>query len=203
MSDKQNQPQPTERDAQHPPSQSSPYQSGGAVHQKQESSGTTLLDELVERVAQPKPKRIRSLDLPTEIGDFITNYDDDSEEGQIALSRASNPADIDLKPYIGKTIKVVGAVLKCIELEDMQKPGELKKVVYASIVLDTGEIIGTASKIPVDQLSHFIRQRTGRTDLPPAEYEVRTHKSKPPKQPYFSLRRVLPPKTEKTTGGAR
>lgn len=182
------------------------------MHQEQSKKAELILDQPKElsipaeslSVAQAGPaKRVKSQSLPRALGEFITTYSDEDEQGQVALSRAMCPADSRLDNYVGKTIRVAGAVLKMVELDDLKNPGQTVQRVYCSIVLDNGEVIGTCSPIPVDQMASLIRQREGKTGLAPAEYEVTQHPSKPPKQPYFSMRRVAAGTQAAKKGGGK
>lgn len=141
-------------------------------------------------VAPAKGKLV--LVIPRDKGDLVTNYRPDAEEDQIAVSRAMSPSDARLDVYVGKTIKVVGIVLNMAEFESQEVKGEMVDKVYASIVLEDGTIIGTTGKAVMGQLAYLIGAAKPGPFSPPVEFEVRSHKVPPPKQPYYSLRRCLP-----------
>lgn len=171
--------------------------------QTQYAEHPSIPAEQLRVAAEGAPKRIKSLNLPCELGEYITSYSDDSEEDQVALSRAMCPTDSTLEPYVGKSIRVAGAMLRMVELDDLNNPGERVQRIYCAMVLDDGLVIGTCSRIPIDQMAHLIRQREGKRGMPPAEYEVKKHPSKPPKQPYYSLRRIFTPAQGKGKGVAK
>jgi len=141
--------------------------------------------------------------VPKELGDMCTNYDMTVTNDQVAVSRAMAPADARLDAYVGKTIAVVGVVMNMAEFESQESPGELTEKVYASIVLQDGTIIGTTGKAVMGQLAYLIGASKAGAFDPPVEFEVRQHKSTPPKQPYYSLRRVAAPIVAKGKGVGR
>lgn len=155
--------------------------------------------ELAVVAARPSKVMLR-LEMPAVKGDLLTNFRPHEEADQIAVSRAMSPADHTLAEYIGQKIRIVGVVINMAEFESQEIKGEYVEKPYASIVLDDGKVIGTTGKACMGQLSYFVGcNKNGPAD-PPWEYEVRTHKVAPPKQPYYSLRRVLPADFAKKKG---
>lgn len=148
-----------------------------------------------------KPSKVMVLEVPRDKGDMVTNFRMDVEADQVAVSRAMSPADQRLDAYVGKTIRLVGVVLNMAEFESQEVKGEMVEKVYASLVLDDGTIVGTTGKAVMGQLAYLVgAARPGPFD-PPVEFEVRRHKSAPPKQDYFSLRRTLPTPKPAEKGG--
>ena len=133
-----------------------------------------------------------ALQLPKDKGDLLTNFCGGTEQDEIDASRAMSPCDLRLDSFVGKTITVVGVVMNMAEFESQEVKGEMVERIYASIVLADGTVIGTTGKAVMGQLAYLIGQRPSGRFNPPVEFEVRTHKSPSPKQPYYSLRRVLP-----------
>src|SRR5215471_17368476 len=134
--------------------------------------------------------RLIKLQLPTERGDLLTNLSTGKEADEIALSRAMAKCDTTLQPYIGKVIRIAGVVMNMAEFESQEVRGEYTEKVYASIVLDDGTVIGTTGKAVMGQLAYLIGSKPSGSFNPPVEFEVRQHPSPPPKQPYYSIRRV-------------
>lgn len=136
--------------------------------------------------------RVLILQVPRQKGDLLTNFSQGNEEDEIEVSRAMSPCDCNLDVYVGKTINVVGVVMNMAEFESQEIKGEMVERVYASLVLDDGTVVGTTGKAVMGQLAYLVGTRhPGKFD-PPVTFEVRRHKSPPPKQDYYSLRRVLP-----------
>lgn len=134
--------------------------------------------------------RTMALVMPREKGDLVTNFQPGSEDDEIDLSRAMSPVDEGLLPHVGKIISVVGVVMIMTEFESDKIPGEMIERNYASLVLADDTIIGTTGVVVMKELAALLMMRSpGRFD-PPVCFEVRQIPSAPPKQPYFSLRRV-------------
>lgn len=139
------------------------------------------------------------LQVPRNKGDLLTNFQAGVEADEIQVSRAMSPCDCNLDRYLGKTIAVVGVVMNMTEFESTEVAGEFEDRIYASIILADGTIVGTTGKAVMGQLGYIIGTRLPGPFDPPIEFEVREHKSPPPKRPYYSLRRVaaLPKSTKK------
>lgn len=138
--------------------------------------------------------KLMTLQVPREKGDLVTNFRYDHAEDAVSISRAMSPCDNNLDVHVGKAIRIVGVVLNMAEFESQEVKGEMVERVYASIVLDDGSIVGTTGKAVMGQLAFLVGSSAPGPISPPAEYEVRRHKSQPPKQDYYSLRRILPVK---------
>jgi hypothetical protein len=152
-------------------------------------------------VAVPPKRVLLRLEMPQQMGDLISNFRPDVEADQISVSRAMAPSDKTLEDYVGKTIKVIGVVINMAAFENREGSGEVVEKPYASIVTDDGSVVGTTGKACMGQLSYFVGcNKNGPAD-PPWEYEVRSHPMPKPKQPYYSLRRVLPADFGKKKGG--
>lgn len=145
-----------------------------------------------QSAAVPEKPRLglMTLQLPESKTDLVSNYRFGNPEDEVAISRAMAPCDATLQPYVGKTINVVGVVLNMATFDVPDSPGETIDKVYASIVLEDGTIVGTSGKAVMGQLAFLCGSAKGGPIGPPAEFEVRSHKSKHP-TPYYSLRRVL------------
>lgn len=174
-----------------------------AVADNLEAMGMPRPSNLPAVVPDGRAKGKLVLVIPRDKGDLVTNYRPEAEEDQIAVSRAMSPSDARLDVYVGKTIKVVGIVLNMAEFESQEVKGEMVEKVYASIVLEDGTIIGTTGKAVMGQLAYLIGAARPGPFSPPIEFEVRSHKVPPPKQPYYSLRRCLPAKVGGGKGGAK
>jgi hypothetical protein len=154
-------------------------------------------------VPPPKGKLMFRLEVPESKGDLVTNYRPDVEADRVEVSRCMSPSDCRLDVHVGKTIRVVGVLLNMAEFESQDVKGEMMEKVYASIALEDGTIIGTTGKAVMGQLAFLIgASKPGPFD-PPVEFEVRRHKSQPPKQDYYSLRRVRPPQRKQGKEGAK
>ena len=156
--------------------------------------------EDVPKVMPAQRKGVLRLELPKDKGDLVTNFRSEVEEDRVEVSRAMSPSDCNLDDYVDKTIKVIGVVLNMAEFESQEVKGEMVEKVYASIVCEDGTVIGTTGKAVMGQLAYLIGSGQSGPFCPPVEFEVRRHKSTPPKQPYYSLRRVRPTQKQPKQG---
>lgn len=154
----------------------------------------------LQQLPTPRQSRTLALEVPKEKGDLLTNYRLENADDEVNVSRAMSPCDKNLDAYVGQVIAVVGVVLNMAEFESQDVKGEMIEKVYASLVLDDGTIVGTTGKAVMGQLAYLVKARPGGAFSPPAMFEVRQHKTAPPKQPYYSLRRVALAKAEKKGG---
>lgn len=147
-------------------------------------------------------KGVIRLELPKDKGDLLTNFRSEVEADRVEVSRAMSPSDCNLDAYVDKTIKIIGVVINMAEFESQEVKGEMVEKCYASIVLDDGTVIGTTGKAVMGQLAYLVGAGQAGPFDPPVEFEVRRHKSTPPKQPYYSLRRVRVVQAPKKKVGA-
>jgi hypothetical protein len=139
--------------------------------------------------------------LPQNSSDLVTNLDPGLEDDEIAISRCLAPCDCNLDKYVGKTIGVVAVVINMGSFEKDNSPGELEDKAYFSMLLDDDTVVGGAGKVVVKQLGFAVGAGRGGRFNPVKFYEVREHPMPKPKQPYYSLRRVNPPKAAQAGKG--
>lgn len=169
---------------------------GGTMCETQENP-----DGSIQMVPYQRKGVIR-LELPKDKGDLVTNFRAEVEADRVEVSRAMAPADCKMDIYVGKTIKIVGVVINMAEFERMDGSGEIDEKPYASIVLEDGTVIGTTGKALMGQLAYMVGAGQQGPFSPPLEFEVRRHKSTPPKQDYYSMRRVRDKQIAPKKGGA-